>query len=372
MKVLLVSHLFLPHIGGVENLVDIELKYLSQFGYEATLITSDGSGAGKIPEYDRVRIIRIPAWHGLEERLGIPYPLFSPQLVQTLIRQILAHDVVHCHGMMFMGTVAATLLCSFFGKPSVITDHGGIQQFQHPLATFAARLLAETAGRLSCLFANRLIAYNQRIQQTLNKLGARRDAEFLANPVDVNLFSPRTQQTRQAARATLGWHPQDRKILYVGRLIATKGLPLLLKAWPHRELIVCGPGDRTLLEEAPEVSYLPPRPQAELPTLYHAADLLVLPAQVREGFPLVVQEALCCGLPVILGYDPGFEPYRSIPGLRFCQQTPESIREAIQQALTDFPASAIPEQAEKTSFFPDPAEWIRRIYHPERSAGSKP
>jgi hypothetical protein len=61
--------------------------------------------------------------------------------------------------------------------------------------------------------------------------------------------------------------------------------------------------------------------------------VLALPAEVREGFPLVVQEAVASGVPAVLGDDPGFAPYRGLPGLIFCDRTPDAVRAAIGRAL---------------------------------------
>ena len=45
-------------------------------------------------------------------------------------------------------------------------------------------------------------------------------------------------------------------------------------------------------------------PEAELPSLYRAADVFVLPTRTLEGFGLVTLESLACGVPV-LGTDVG-------------------------------------------------------------------
>jgi len=368
MRVLVVSHLALPHVGGVENLVDLEVRALAAAGHAVALVTSDGTGAGRSPAYPpAVRVVRVPAWHAAERHLGIPYPLFGPRLAAVLWREVGRADVVHAHGFLFVNAVLALVVARLRGVPCVLTDHGGVQRFGSRPATLAARLGAETVGRLAAAIAGRVVTYNARVQRTMNRLGRRRDAEFLANPVDGDLFFPPTAAERTRARADLGWDDDRPRAVFVGRLIPTKGVPLLLAAAdPAVDLVFCGPGDPAILGPLPRpgVAYLPPRPQHELRRVYHAADLLVLPAEVREGFPLVVQEALACGLPVVLGDDPGFAPYRALPGLILCARTPAAVREAVRRALAAGVALARPGVPRPADFFPTLARWVDALYPP--------
>lgn len=358
MNVLIVSHLALPHVGGVENLVDLEIRALAAEGHRVTLVTSDGGGAGEQPTYPTsVTVVRVAAWHLLERRFGIPYPLFSPRLAWALWRELGRADAVHAHGFLFLGSAVAALFAKLRGVPSVLTDHGGAQKFASRPATVLARMGAETLGRMTTMLAGRAVAYNGRVAALLAKYRRRNDVAFVMNPVDGERFFPPTPEERAEARRALGWDARPRT-LFVGRLIATKGVPLILAAAdPSFDLVFCGPGDAGLLGPLPRagVEYLPPRPQADLRTLYHAADVLLLPAEVREGFPLVVQEALCCGLPVVLGYDPGFEPYRGLPGLVFTERTVDALRAAIRTALT--PRCHPPSRP-----FPTTREWVRELF----------
>ena len=141
MRVLVVSHLALPHVGGVENLVDLEVRGLAAAGHQVALVSSDGEGAGRAPEYPaNVRTIRVPAWHGLERSFGIPYPIFGPRLLAILWREIAWAEVVHAHGFLFQNTALAVLLARMQAKPCILTDPGGIQKFGSVPATFASRL----------------------------------------------------------------------------------------------------------------------------------------------------------------------------------------------------------------------------------------
>ena len=141
-------------------------------------------------------------------------------------------------------------------------------------------------------------------------------------------------------------------------------------AGPEFDLVFCGPGDPAILGTLPRsgVEYLPPRPQDQLRRVYHAADALVLPAEVREGFPLVVQEAVACGLPVVLGHDPGFAPYRDLPGFVMCDRTPDAVRSAIRRALATGVTLARTGELHPAEFFPTLRRWVQILYPPLQPA----
>lgn len=111
--------------------------------------------------------------------------------------------------------------------------------------------------------------------------------------------------------------PSDRfRIAYVGRVDATKGIPLLLEAYdrlsfPAELTIVGGWSTRAMrkyiepkLANRPHVHLTPGDP---LPTL-HQADVFVHPSY-EDGFGYAPMEALACGVPVIVTDHTGMQEY---------------------------------------------------------------
>lgn len=96
------------------------------------------------------------------------------------------------------------------------------------------------------------------------------------------------------------------RVLSVGTHDLRKGTPYLLEAWkraaiPGAELHLVGPlrlSKAFLDPYAGLFVHRPHAPKKELADIYPTADLLAFPT-LGDGFGLVIQEAMCCGIPVV-------------------------------------------------------------------------
>ena len=335
-------------------------------GHEVVWVTSDGTGSGQPPPtHPRFRLLRVRAWHGVERAFGIAYPLFAPSLAVHLWREVRAADVVHVHGLVFLGSPLATLFARLAGRWSLATDHGGLQRYRFAPGTLLLRLLFATVGRVTAHTARALVAYNRDVETLLVRLsGDSTKVAFVPNPVDAALFHPPTADQRSAARTALGWDDTPR-VLCVSRLLPHKGIDVLLQAQdPAWRLVFCGPGTEAMQQHirAAGAECLPPRPREQLVAIYHAADVFALPSH-NEGFPVVVQEALACGLPVLTSDLPAYAPYRHLDGLHLAAPTPtvvhERLRALVQEPRRLASTSATSPRADGTAAAG--SDWLRQL-----------
>ncbi len=105
--------------------------------------------------------------------------------------------------------------------------------------------------------------------------------------------------------------PQGAKLLFVGRLAAVKGLPVLFDALnilntPDYSLAIIGDGpDRAMLDRMARekglegaVNFMGYRSQSEVAEMLKDTDILVLPS-FAEGVPVVLMEAMAAEVPVV-------------------------------------------------------------------------
>jgi glycosyltransferase involved in cell wall biosynthesis len=152
--------------------------------------------------------------------------------------------------------------------------------------------------------AEHVIFISQRVQEWFSqRMHFRQPPRLIPNGVDRALFYPPAAGERELARQQSGFASETPLLLFVGRFTSKKGLHFIQKlaaARPQWNFLLIGTGELSPSSwKLPNVHVLPPQPQSTLRGFYLAADLLLLPS-VGEGVPLVVQEAMTCGLPAAL------------------------------------------------------------------------
>jgi len=214
---------------------------------------------------------------------------------------------------------------ALYGRPSLglVRDRPWVMHFHGP---WALESRAEGAGRVASWVARNIVEaplYRSAPRAiTLSKAFARiLEEEYRVDPSRIRVvpggFDPDPflrAPDKQAARVRLGL-PADRPILVcVRRLAARMGLENLVDAvgilrrkYPDVLVAIAGKGPiGAALAARIEASGLSNNirllgfvPDLDLPALYAAGDLSVVPTVALEGFGLVVAESLASGTPVV-------------------------------------------------------------------------
>jgi phosphatidyl-myo-inositol dimannoside synthase len=296
MKIVLVTHFYPAHGGGVENVAAQLAMRMAAAGAEVTWCASDTDAA---PAIAGVRCEPMATFNGVERISGFPYPLWGPRSLMRLARYVQSADAVHVHDCIYAGSLVAAWLARRHRKRLAVTQHIGLvplPRLLRPVLACANRIGAATVLRR----ADGVGFISPAVQQYFEALAGRSPRfHYVANGVDAAIFQPVPGDAAER-RAALGFDGARPLLLFVGRFVAKKRLPLVREMAalrPDWQWCVIGHGpEQPQTWGLANVRVLPPMGQRELAAYYRAADLLVLPSE-GEGFPLVVQEAMACGLP---------------------------------------------------------------------------
>lgn len=291
-RILLVTHYFESHGGGVEVVASKIASRLGERGFGVDWLASN---TDRPPELTGVTCHPMEAMNLTERKLGIPYPIWSISARRKLKQMVRDCDLVHIHDSLYFANALAARQARKLGKPYVVTQHIGFVPYKNPLfrtiLTVANKTLA--LGVLKGAAARIFISENA-LNYFVNLGLDRSKCEFVPNGVESDLYRP----DDSANASSIGLDPQRPVCLFVGRFVEKKGLPIikrLAEATPNVQWVLAGWGP---IEPnswgLPNVTVFNDRKGPTLVPLYQLSDLLVLPS-VGEGFPLVVQEAMACG-----------------------------------------------------------------------------
>lgn len=313
LSVLIVSHYYPPHVGGLERAVQTQAEHLARAGYRVTVATTaPGGRVGREPVTTDLDLVRVPTLNLIERATRVPYPLITPVAVARLRRLVAAADVVHVHDLFYLTTWCAVLLAVLRGTPVVLTQH--VHMIDHPsrLVMLVQRLVYRLIGPAILRRVAAVCYLNATVREFLLQLGAREaQLRFVANLVDTEQFRPPADDTeRTEIRRRFDLPADDVLAIFVGRFVPKKGFAKVAAAAGCGATMIMVGGDlaESGEEERPGVRWLGSRGVEEVADLYRACDIFVLPS-VSEGFPLTVQEAMSSGLAVITTDDPGYRLY---------------------------------------------------------------
>lgn len=336
MRILIVSSYFPPHVGGVEVVAEQQARVLAAAGHDVVVATSRTSRAESAAEHrDGYQIRRLPVSNVIERRLGIPYPVarrgYWP-MMRTLVHW---SQAVHVHDVLYQPPQIAAALASAAGRPLYATQHVGPVNHPHPLVRAVEWTVGRLAGRHVWNRARRIVSYNPMVDAHLSTNGV--PAERIVRSsigVDTDRYAPGPVD-RDAVLASFGLPTGVPVVLFVGRMVDKKGYRHVLRAaGPGRHVALVGSGRPA--EALPAgVTFVGPLTRERLTDLYRAASVFVLPSH-GEVFPIAAQEAMACGLPVVLTDSPRYDAYAVDRALiRLIAPEPAAVRQAIGDILGD-------------------------------------
>lgn len=310
-KLCIVTHTFLPHVGGIEKVVNEQSKRLRYKNFEPMVVTNRIG----TPKHYVVDGVNVECYESLNTgfRLGIPYSIPTVPSFGTFLKAVKSSKIVHAHGHPYLTSLIAAKLAKRYEKPFVLTQHNTFIEYEN-FFDQVERLNDLAIGKETLKDADKIITVSNATKEYVLSLGAKpKKVKVMHNGVDLERFRPLAGK-REEMRKKLGIPQNSKVVITVRRLVFKNGVDTLIecanlavKKNPNIVFLVVGKG--------PDQSSVQMRAQQlgiednfrltgfvkdeDLPFYYNAADFFVLPSKSGEGLPLVALEAMACALPVI-------------------------------------------------------------------------
>jgi len=210
------------------------------------------------------------------------------------------YDIVHA----FFG-VPCGFIAMLLGVPYIVSLRGSDVPFHNPRFRWLDKFIFAWLSKIVWKRSAFVIANAETLLESAHKIEPDLDIHLIYNGVDTNEYQPnRTKKEYTTVR-----------LLYIGRLSEVKGVMYLLEAfriinerYKDKEIELWLVGEGKLKDELRRISgkktyrnkikFFNRVPTKEIPAIYRKCDCFVLPS-LNEGMPLVLLEAMACGLPII-------------------------------------------------------------------------
>lgn len=332
LRIALFTERFLPKIDGITTRLFHTVRQLRKQGQQVLVIAPEG-----VDNFEGTPVHGVP---------GFKFPLYPDQILsipRPSVGRVLTDfgpDLIHTVNPAFLG-ISAFFYSTSRKVPLVVSYHTQLPKYLHYYGMGRLEGLMWWGIRQGYNRADLTLATSRAMQSVLEEQGIRR-VKVWRRGVDTEMFHPGRASQQMRVRLTQG-HPEEKLLLYVGRLSAEKEIERCreaLDAMPGLRLALVGDGPhRGKLEEyfAGTPTYFAGFLRGmELAEAFASADVFFLPSRT-ETLGLVLLEAMAAGCPVVAAAAGGILDIvqDGVTGHLYDPANPHDAVRAIRQLLND-------------------------------------
>ena len=322
-RVCIFTETYFPVMGGGETQARTLAEGLVANGFSVIVMTRRTDATlERVESYGPITVYRLsPTGNSHLKKWGL---LFSsiPQLIR-LRRQ---YDLIFVSGFRVIG-ISSIIVSRLLGKICILKADSlgemsgdffaaGLRKIGLSVSSPLFRVFLAWRNRI-LKRANSFIAISSEVSDEMKQAGVESaKIEAIPNSVNPETFCPVNTSNKHELRTKLNLPASARLVIYTGRLVSYKGLPLLLRVWKdiqpfdgHVHLVLVGEGGLDIHScEAELKKYVQENRLQEsvqftgtvrnVHEYLQASDIFVFPTQ-SEAFGISLIEAMACGLPVV-------------------------------------------------------------------------
>jgi len=352
LSVMMLSWEYPPRvIGGISPHVYFLSKHLAKQDVKVYVITCDFPGAPAHEVIDGVEVYRIDSYKNPSPDFATWVYLMNMNMQKetaALIKKISNKiDVIHAHDWLVAN--AGIGLKHIFRKPLLVTMHSTEMGRRDGLHTTAEKMIHETEAWLTYEAWKVICCSDYMISHVRYVFGLPND-KLVMVPNGVNTHCYDGINTDCADFRSKFALPEEKIVLYVGRLVYEKGIHVLINAVPkilnkvNAKFIIVGSGymkEQLLnivrsmgLEH--KVLFEGFLDEATLIRLQRCSDASVVPS-LFEPFGIVALEAMAAKSPVVASDTGGLSEIieHDVTGVKVYPNNPDSLAWGITKVLSD-------------------------------------
>lgn len=318
MRIALFSDVYIPAVSGVATSIELLRNELIRRGHEVYVYTVKDPDA----LVDDNNIIRIPSLPFISsKRLALN---LSPLLYRRIRKQ--EFDIIHTQTEFGLGVLGRSI-AKRENIPFVHTFHTIYEDFTRDMLAKWPRLIDDGiassvrgVSRRFCNSADQVIVPTEKAAMLIKEYGVTKPMHIIPTGLDLERFkiAAHDEHKRLEFRSHLGLKPEDKVLLYLGRVSNEKHIDELLdylfRLFPEitgLKLVITGEGaayNRLVkrvkaANQVENVIFTGPVPLSEVPYYYAMADIFTSASQ-SETQGLTYIEAQASGLPLLVRKDP--------------------------------------------------------------------